>query len=485
MKTTKKLVSLLLAAMLLLSICVVASAATITIQGGNDNSEYSAYKLLNATVDPEDDKKIAYTVNDKYADVIAEVISPETDVVAYLNAEGRDIDAFAESIYQEIQEKTIEPDATITGNGTTSEDVGNGYFLIAETQKGDSADTFSLFMTNTAKGDNIVVTTKEDAPELEKKVKEKNDTTGEESVWQDGADYDLNDDVPFQLTGTVSSKIDDYDTYYYQFVDELSDGLTYNYDATVTINGVDVTRYFVIEETNGQLTITCDNLKAIDGVAVDQNTEVIVEYTAKLNENAVIGKDGNPNTAKLVYNNNPYYEGTGADGELTTSETPEDKVIVYTYKLVIDKVDGSNEALEGAGFTLYKKDVDGVYVKVGEEVTGVTTFEFARLDAGEYKIVETTVPDGYNKAADVEFTIEASYDTEADDPQFGQLEVSKDTFEVISSNGEIKTTIQNLTGAELPTTGGIGTTIFYVAGGLLVLVAVVLLVTKRRIGEEN
>ena len=125
---------------------------------------------------------------------------------------------------------------------------------------------------------------------------------------------------------------------------------------------------------------------------------------------------GNTNVSKLEYSNNPYGDGTGV--------TPEDKVIVITYNLIANKVDGNNAPLEGAGFTLYKLDsTTGDYVAVGNEITGVTTFYFKGVDAGQYKLVETTVPAGYNKADDLVFSVEATYDTTSDNPELKTLVV--------------------------------------------------------------
>ena len=151
------------------------------------------------------------------------------------------------------------------------------------------------------------------------------------------------------------------------------------------------------------------------------------------------------------------------------------------------------QALEGAGFTLYKK-VNGEYTVVGEEVKNVTTFEFKGTDAGEYKLVETTVPAGYNKAADIEIKVSATYDTTADEPKLKTLEVTPDTagFTVtttaasatdtthITTDGIIVGKVLNQKGSFLPSTGGIGTTIFYVTGAVLALGAGILLITKRR-----
>lgn len=499
MTTMKKLASLVLAAMML-CVCVAANAATITINGSNDAAAYSIYTLFTATVDENDDTKISYTVNPKYADVLEAVVGEDTDPIAYLSgltADSEALNTFAEEVYEAIVTAALPADATTTGDAP-SEDVGSGYVLVAETSLGDAADTFSLHMLSTVKKSNITINTKESVPSLEKKLKETNDTTGVVSEWQDGADYDVGDEVPFKLTGTLSSKYADYETYYYQFVDVICDGLTFDADSvTVSVdNGgtlTNVTGAFTTTVTDDNFTVTCQDLKTIEDVTINADSKIVVEYTATLNDQSVIGPEGNPNKAMLVYNNNPYYDGTGTgddapDSEKNTSETPWDQVIVFTYELDITKVDSSNEELTGASFALYKKVMgdDGTVSEVlVDEIDGAATSEFLfqRLDAGEYIIKETAAPAGYNPVADIEFTITADYQTEADEPAFGSLTVDHNDMTV--ADGTISTSIKNFSGTELPTTGGIGTTIFYVVGGVLVLLAVVLLVTKRRVGEEN
>ena len=346
-------------------------------------------------------------------------------------------------------------------------------------------------MLDTAGNDSVTVTTKEDRPELEKKVKEKNDSTGAESDWQDAADYDIGDNVPFQLTGTVDAKYDKYGSYYYAFHDTMSDGLTFNADSvTVTVDGTAVTTGYevVTEDLDDGCTfeVRFADLKNIK--AVKAGSKVVVNYTAKLNENAVIGEGGNTNVSKLEYSNNPYGDGTGV--------TPEDKVIVFTYNLIANKVDGNNAPLEGAGFTLYKLDsTTGDYVAVGNEITGVTTFYFKGVDAGRYKLVETTVPAGYNKADDLVFSVEATYDTTSDNPELKTLVVKDASGKVVSEGteaiftatlrtGAVSTDVQNLSGTELPATGGIGTKIFYSVGAIIMIVAAVLLITRKRTAKN-
>ncbi len=351
---------------------------------------------------------------------------------------------------------------------------------------------------------NVEVANKADVPTVEKKVKEKNDSTGKKTGWQDAADYDVNDDVPFQLTGTMPSTLDAYTTYSYTFTDTLSEGLTRNNDVKVYLlnpssdaaegyKKVEVTRHFGISpatpvsstDKSTKFTVSCSDVKAIAEASVTSASKFVVEYTAKLNEKAVIGSTGNPNKVDLTFSNNPNGDGTG--------KTPEDKVIVFTYKIVANKVDQKRKPLEGAGFTLYKFDKNqNKYVEVGNEVKGdkITTFEFSRVDAGKYKLVETTVPSGFNKAEDLEFTVETEFN-QGENPSLKSLTIKdKNGNEIISGtdkvftvnmeNGSATTDVINKEGSVLPSTGGIGTTIFYVVGAVLMIGAGVILVSRRR-----
>lgn len=528
----KKRVNKLMAAALSLTVACALSlpayAANITIQDTSSASTYAAersyngYKLLNLTTDGD---HYSYTVNEDYRSVLQTQVYAAADESFWTNNGGSKPDAatnvtdaqilaylgtltsdsgttpgtlrgFADDLYKAIVTASITADAN--AHNATFNDVEQGYWLIADvTELGGTGESNSLVLVDTKGENDLTVTPKAEVPEVEKKVKEENDSTGVVSEWQDGADYDIGDDVPFQLTGTMPSNIANYETYKYIFHDELSDGLTLNQDSiTVKIGeevldlGTDYTLNIPGMNDDCDFEIEIADVKGIDGVTVDKNTKVVVEYTATLGEGAVIGNPGNPNEVYLEFSNNPYGDGTG--------KTPKDKVTVFTFKLDVDKIDGEKKPVTGAGFTLYKYDSDKKdYVAVGEEVTGtdLTNFVWKGLDSGEYKLVETKVPEGYNKADDIAFTIEAAYTTNGDEQEITGLVVKDQngnpisgeglTFTATVANGTVATDVVNTTGIKLPSTGGMGTTVFYVMGGVLAVGAGVLLVTRKRMGTDG
>ena len=302
---------------------------------------------------------------------------------------------------------------------------------------------------------------KNNVPTVEKKVKENSN-----SEWQDAADYDMGDTVPFQLTAELPKKrVDDYNHYYVEFTDTLSAGLTFKEITKVTADGTTLTKdqyQVTTTEKDGKtvLSIVITDVKAVADITQDEN-KVVVEYNATLNENAVIGSAGNTNDVELTYSNNPNATGDGTTKPADTGKTPKDTVKVFTYQTIINKVDQDGKALSGAEFTLVKKNKDGSTknVDVVKNAEG-KSFTFKGLDAGNYVLEETKTPDGYNTIKAIEFTIDADYDKEADD--------------------SLKADIVNRKGSLLPSTGGMGTTILYVIGSILVLVAAILLITKKR-----
>lgn len=492
MKHMKKLLAMLLAVVMVMALATTAFAATITIDDGTiTGATYQAYKLLNATngKDAEGKEIFAYTVNGKYANVLKEATgkTSDADVVAYID-DVADLNAFANEVYAAVVKAGLTKDYETTTN--VFDEVEQGYYLIVETALGTTetgaTDTYSLLMLDTAGNEDITVETKEDLPTVKKEVEEKNDSTGASS-WGDSADYDVGDEIEYKITGTVSDKYAGYKSYYYSFSDTMDKGLTLNADSIkIMIGDVNVTEQFDIETAAQSFTATA-NLKELIGVTIIGDTEIIVTYTATLNENAVSGTTGNKNEVTLKYENDPYHEGDGnpttPDEPENPGETPKDVNIVFTYDVIVNKVDQDKKPLAGAGFTLYKWNAEkNDWVAVGTEITGVTTFEFKKLDEGKYKLVETTVPAGYNKADDVEFEIISTLEGTT----LKDLTVDpSDSFTVTLESGKIETDVVNNAGTELPSTGGMGTTIFYIAGGVLVVAAAVLLITKKRMNNAK
>ena len=381
-----------------------------------------------------------------------------------------------------------QPTATIDDTNPTAQ-VPSGYYLIKDKNNtvpdGQAATTYIVTVAG-----NVTITPKSDVPSFEKKLKDTNDTTGETSDWQDSADYDINDAVPFKLEGTVASNYADYDTYYFAFHDVEERGLTFNKDSVkVYVDNTAITSdYEVVTEglTDGcTFEVKFANLKTIDGVKA--GSKIRVEYTSTLNENAVIGEQGNVNKAKLQYSNNPNDEQGGENGP--TGETPWDNVIVFTYKTVINKVDDKNQPLKGAEFTLSKKMKDGSTktVAVVKDSEG-TTFTFNGLDDGDYVLTETKTPAGYNSIKPITFTVTANHTItwEGEDRDTiltglsGNAASGEITFTPTGDKSELDTSVVNKPGSSLPETGGMGTIVLYAAGAVLVIAAGVYFGLKKK-----
>ena len=506
----KKFVSILLVLAMILALSTTAFAAentNLTISDSTDRT-YNGYKLLNLTTSLKCDHtegethndtcyNYAYTVNEKYENILQELAGEGVDIIAYLGGLSSDnnstygtLRAVADSIYRAIQAADIAADKTgLTGNNNA---IDQGYWLFADvsTLTGNTAN--SLVMVDTKGQEELTINPKVGLPTLEKKVKDTNDSTGVTTDWQDSADHDINDTVNFQITVTMPENLAGYDTYKMVIHDTMSAGLTLDVssivvtkyasltDATSGTNGTVVTASFTKPTAaTSEFAISCDNILGIAGQTVTKDTVFVVTYDATLNDGAVIGAAGNPNTAYLEFSNNPYGDGTG--------KTEEDKVIVFTYQLTINKVDPGKQPLKGAGFTLYKKDSTGAYKAVGNAKTGTgeneNVFQWKGLDDGEYKLEETTVPAGYNKMADKEFTISATHNETPDTLVLTNLTSSFGTVEKNDDGaitGNIEDDIENNTGTILPETGAKGTIMLIGTSSLFILVAVVFMVTRKK-----
>lgn len=369
-----------------------------------------------------------------------------------------------------------------------------GYYLLKDKDAvtGDDAATLFIVQVNGP----VTVNRKADKPTFEKKVKDVNDSTGDKSNWQDSADYDVNDEVPFQLTATLPTNDTDfaaYKTYKLVFHDQQSAGLTFNEKSVVVKYGdktLGADSYTVTEnpEDKDTFDITIADAKAVkdaegSAITVAAGGKFTVEYTSTLNENAVIGSTGNPNEASLEFSNNP---NVGGEGE--TGKTPTDKVIVFTYQLDINKTFNGGTPAENdlPKFKLYKFDsatndytIDRGEVTITKTEDDKYTASFKRVDDGRYKLVETKTPAGFNTAADTLFEITADHDVESDNPRLTVLKIN--TTAGNTTTGTVTADVVNQKGSNLPSTGGMGTVMLYVAGiAVFVLAGATLVMALRR-----
>lgn len=383
-----------------------------------------------------------------------------------------------------------------------------GYYLAKDKDSSVTGnDAQTLYIVNVVGNSEVTITRKADKPTFQKKVKDTNDSTGSTTDWQDSADYDFGDKVPFQLTATLPANKDDfaaYKTYKLVFTDNQSAGLTYpTADGFIVKYGdtvVPSTQYtLTLNPTttaaeDSTFTLTINDVKSLkdangDAITVAEGGKFTVEYESTLNDKAVIGFNGNPNEASLKFSNNPNYTGTGEDSP--TGETPKDKVIVFTYQLNVNKTfdQGTPADNDLPKFKLYKKthgvsENDG-YVQVGPEIEVTKTSDnkyiasFPRIDDGDYKLVESHTPAGYNTAADTLFTVTAEHDASSDNPALTSLKINQTDGN--KTNGTVQADVVNKKGSNLPSTGGMGTVLLYVAGiAVFVLAGATLVMALRR-----
>lgn len=486
MKHLKKIVSLLLTAVMVLAMCIPVMAANVDIT----NHEFEAYQIFIGDLDGKKLSNINWGNGVNGSELLAEAAltgcTTPTAVAEKLIGESPEISS---DVFIELVSKHL-TDTKTSGTGSIALPAA-GYYLIKDiTNVKDKPDAKNLTLLKVSAAETVTPTVKTDKPTLVKKVKDTNDSTGATTDWQDSADYDIGDTIPYQLTATMGN-ISNYDTYYVKFWDTMNH-LTYTGITSVKVGTKTLTagQYTVgWDSDRKQLTVQIDDVKLYGAT---EGTKVVVEYTATLDADAVIGSAGNPNEAYLQYSNNPNNAGSGETGS-----TPTDKNIVFTYKVVANKVDEKKHALTGAAFELQKRDKNGNYQTVSicnatkksdgtYELTdnARTSFEWNGIDDGVYKIIEVITPAGYNSINPIEFTVTADHDILSDNPQLTKLS-GGDAFSGEVSTGTLTTAIENKSGSSLPETGGIGTTIFYVVGVVLMLGAGVLLITKRRMSAKH
>ena len=501
MKHARKLASLLLALIMVFALATTAFAeenATISAPTGSTRA-YDVYQIFTGDLHEDVLSNIKWGKNGTGAKETA-VDQTTLDALAAVN--GKSNTEKLTEIQKYVKLDSEKFGTVSNGNPLT---VPTGYYLIKDNGPVGNGEAYSLYVVQVVGP--TIISPKVGTTTSDKKVKDTNDSAANSTTdWQDSADYDIGDAVPFKLSATIAQDYANY-THGYKltFHDKEDTGLTFDASSVkVYVDGKEITSGFTVVTENLDNDCTFEvrfaNLKEI--TSVHAGSVISVEYTSKLNNQAVIGSTGNKNTSHVTYTNNPNDEQAGENGK-----TPNDVVIVFTYQTIVNKVtknpaydaskdtektgtdsDGNKEfiPLNGAGFTLYKKNASGTYVAVGSELKGkdMTTFTWSGLDDGDYKLVETTTPSGYNTIPDIEFTITAAHDVTSDNPALTSLS-GGEKFTGAFSTGVVSANIENQSGAQLPSTGGIGTTIFYVLGSVLVLGAAVLLVTKKRMSTKG
>ena len=500
MKHLKKLAGVLLALAMVFTLALPAFAAettySITINNSAEGHTYEAYQIFTGDLSGTTLSNIVWGSGVSEAGQTA--LGDAAAKAEALKTEA-DAKAFAKEVASYLTTAASSANTVSDGNYVIF-GLAAGYYLVKDQDgslTGDN-DSYTEYIVKVVS--NTTATPKSDVPTFQKKVKDINDSTDDAMTgWQDSADHDIGDSVPFQLKATLADNVSSYTTYKVVFRDTQSKGLTYNNDAKVYIGGEETDGFTVTDTVNADgtttLTVSCDDVKAL---GAGNGSVITVEYTATLIENAVLGSAGNPNEVYLEYSNNP---NKSESGDNETGNTPKDVVIVFTYKTIISKVtknpdydpevEGSKEyiPLTGAEFTLekYNKETDkweAITVVKNDEGT---TFTFYGLDDGNYRLTETKTPAGYNSIDPIEFTVTAEHDVLSDNPALtslsGNATTGELTFTPNTTEGSLSADVVNKYGSTLPETGGMGTTLFYVLGGGLVLVAVVLLVTKKRMKE--
>lgn len=491
MKRVKRVLALLAAFALVLAMAVPAFAdgnkGNITVQNAKENEEYKIYRIFD--LESYSENSYSYKMSEKwskadfatdsvfreYFEIVSGYIKPKVEFTDEAAA------TFAKNALAFAKEKNIEDDGHQTAGktGVSFSSLSLGYYLL-DTSLGTLC---SLDTTNPA----AILREKNDSPTIEKKVKE-NDN------WDTDSNAKIGDKVEYQVTIHAKKGAENY-----VLTDTMDNGLTFNNDIVVKTGTKELalnTDYTVKTKTADsientfELTFTKTYLDSL----TENTTDIVVTYSATINEKAVVAGAANKNTAKLKYGNN--------------SETVPSQTNTYTYKFDLVKIDGTTKKLlSNVEFKLYEAatgSVDGEYKVSGKPIQFVqtgNTYRVAKdatvegatdtivttdnkkvtiegLDKKIYYLSETKPLDGYNKpngAFSVDLTSGNMVTTAT---------IGKDTV-VNATNAEKAKVIENNTGAVLPSTGGMGTTVFYVVGGGLMAVAVVLLVTKKRMENKR
>lgn len=526
-KTIKKLLAALLAVAMVCAMAIPAFAYNPgeTEENLNGTHGYSAFQIFKGIISKdnptlsgvdwgqnitEPDIFLANLKNDPTIGEKFKTAATAQEVLAVIsqwsNSDDNSI-AFARVVCSYLYPNAdAKPEPVITDHTGGINIPKSGYYLIVDTTYFNPGDYYhaynSFFLLNVPQVPYVVpINRKVVKPTVEKEVYDNQDGANE-AGFGSSADHAINEEFQFKLTATLPANpdraYDYYDEYMVTFCDTLSAGITFDRWDTVVINngGADIpipAENYYSDASNQDLTLSIEDVKTCaPGLNLNNGATITVTYTAHLNEKAYVNTAGgasnteNKNSVYLIYSNNPR-------SSAFFDRTPESAVCVYTYQLNNTKYhddDTQGNELEGAGFKLYsdadcKNEVelyqDGEFYYPIKNATGKEAVEMKSaangqfnvkgLDAGTYYLKETTPPKDYNACADKKIVISATH-TEYNVILSGE------------SNLNNKIINKKAGGITLPSTGGIGTTIFYVVGGGLMVAAIVLLVTKKRMENK-
>lgn len=502
-KAIKKLLAALLAVAMLCAMAVPAFAASssndgkITINNAVSGQTYTIYRILELEYD-QTNNAYRYTavaawnafINTRSSDL---KVDNATGTVTWVNSDKNNnssaIQNFADAAGKWASDNTIANDGSqkASGSTVTFTDLPLGWYLVVS-----SLSNGAICSIGTTDKE-VTINEKNGAPTVDKEVLE--DST---NTYGKGNDADVGDTVTFRAT----IKVTDGDPKNYVLHDKMSDGLTFKGITSVTRTNAGTSTSDTLNEN------THYTLKQGAGVTVDSNCTfelafkenvlkpndvVVVEYTAVINEKAVIGSTGNPNEATLEYKD-------GTRGTSSSTKTYTWKIDIYKY---FQDSTAVKKPLQGATFVLYRQNSSNIpeYAKISadkiewvtekEQATPLTSdkegkIAISRLDADTYYLEETKAPTGYNPlTSPIEIKIEHSTmnETSASATITYKQQGTEDSATNITST-ENRVEVENKTGTTLPSTGGMGTTLFYVVGGGLMVAAIVLLVTKKRMENK-
>ncbi len=556
---TRKLFALVLTAMMLLALTLPAfadEAYSITINNAASGHTYEAYQIFKGDLSEQDGKKVLSnvewgsgvngsallaalkadsTLKDDFA--ACESAADVAKVLEHYTNDAEKTQAFAKLAGANLT-------ATVAGTSGAQADgkyvisnLSAGYYLVKDKDSVSITghDAYTRYILQVV-GD-VEVTAKVDVPTIDKKIVE-----GEKKVSVNEAS--IGDKIPYVVTSKVPD-MTGYSKYFFVVNDTMSKGLTFNNDVAITVDGKALekdTDFTVTADTNAGTGITTIKIVFINFLQYkdQKGADIVINYSATLNDKAEIGVAGNENKVDLVYSNNPNadYKGENEPGENDpVGKTPEVKTETYTTELTITKTDDKSNKLTGAAFRLtgngvnvvivtgevYVADVegtfwklkDGTYTNVDPNGEGVDKSKYESVDtkykqeievivvkgedtsvnvegfvdadgkltftglgAGEYTLTEIVTPIGYNTIDPITFTV--SFDAATK-----KFSTNNNNVQVGETTNTLSTTVVNKAGSTLPSTGGMGTTLFYVLGALLAVGAGVLLATRKKMSAES